>query len=277
MSKQVLPRPEKLNGTRSCEMAALLVTLGFEPVDGSMSVAMGQGVPGGRLGYWRFLPAHPRGVYSLGRVLKHGLDVLQCGKAVYKGAPVYREQAIIVAAYHNYRMLVEQALHGTALRAECCGTVWLLQRVEARGVPEMASVDEVRQFNAMGTRNTELAATLVTLGFIPCNMGGEFVGGQRVTHEVRGRVWVFTERSADGQWTLQERMARWADDAWSAREENVDPLACCADAFWNLRHLRKGLKDAQVFIRAQNGRRHILVRKDASAHVWAAAEKFLTR
>lgn len=277
MSKEVLPKPEKLDGTRSCEMAALLVTLGFEPADSSMAVAMGHGIPGGRLGYWRFLPGHPRGVYSLKNVLRHGLDVAQCSTAVYKGVPVYREQSTIVAAFHNYRMLVENVLNGTRLRAVNCGTVWLLQRVEAQGVPEMASRDEVRAFNAMGTRNTELAATLVTLGFIPAEFGGGSVVMQAVQHEVRGRVWVFPERSACGSWQLQERMARWLDDAWSAREDNTDPLACCADAFWNLRHLRRGLKEAQVFIRAENGKRHVLVRKDASAHVWAQAEKFLIR
>ncbi len=276
MGDEVLPRPEKLNGTRSCEMAALLVTLGFEPADNSMAVATGHGIPGGRLGYWRFLPVHPRGVYDLKRVVAHGLDVAACGLAVYKGVPVYREQAVIVAAFHNYRMLVENVLNGTRLRAECCGNVWLLRRVEAAGVPELASRDEVRAFHAMGTRNTELAAALITLGFVPGEFGGGGVAA-RVQHEARGKVWVFPERSADGLWQLQERMARWQDDVWSARPENTDPLACCADAFWNLRHLRRGLKEAQVFIRAENGRRHVLVRRDAPESVWAQAEKFLIR
>lgn len=280
MSNLVLPKPEELNGTRSCEMAALLVTLGFEPADAQMSIATGHGIPGGKLGYWRFLPGHPGGRYELKRVLGLGMNVDFVGHAVYKNVPVYREQAAIVAAFHNYRMLVENVLNGTRLEAERRGNWWVLRRVEARGVAENASTAEVRAFMEHGTRNTELAATLVALGFIPAGMqagGGEVAAVCQVQHEVRGRVWVFPERSVDGMWSLQERMARWQDDAWSARPDNVDPLACCADAFWNLRTLRRGLKEAHVYVRAQNGRRHVLVRRDAADSVWAKAEQFLTR
>lgn len=280
----VLPKPEKLNGTRSCELAALLCTMGFTPADNQMSVAIGSGVPGGSLGYWRFLPVHPEGKYNLKAVVHHGLNPYMAAAATnVSKLPVYAEQAYIVAAFHNYRMLVESVLHGTRLRltaqpwqgrpdiAAAYGAVYVFERVEAGAAPEMPGAEELRAFRATGTRNTELAAALATLGFTPGDVGTS------IAHEVRGHVWLFPERSMGGHWSLQERMARWADDAWCARPGNVDPIACMADAFWNLRHLRRSLKDATVYVQAKNGERSVLVRKDAPERIWAAAEKFLTR
>lgn len=268
---EVLPKPEKLNGTRSCELAALLVTMGFTPADRQMSIATGQGIPGGSLGYWRFLPDHPAKRYSLRTVIAHGLDPYQAGKPRVNGTPLYPEQAYIAAAFHNYRLLVESVTHGTRLRLRPCGGLYVFEREEARGVAEMPGVDELRVLRVNGTRNTELAAALATLGFNPGDTGTQ------VAHEVRGHVWLFPERSEDGRYSLQERMARWADDAWCALEGNTDPIAAMADAFWNLRHLRRGLRDARVYVQAQNGQRSVLVRRDASAETWAKAEAFLTR
>ena len=276
---EVLPKPEKLNGTRSCELAALLVTMGFTPADRQMSIATGQGVPGGSLGYWRFLPDHPAKRYSLRAVIAHGLDAYQAAKPNCGALPVYPEQAYIAAAFHNYRLLVESVTHGTRLRLKATAwqarpdlaAVYVFERVEARGVAEMPGGDELRVLRVNGTRNTELAAALATLGFEPGSTG------TRIAHEVRGHVWLFPERSADGRYSLQERMARWADDAWCAQEGNTDPIAAMADAFWNLRHLRRGLRDARVYVQAQNGERTVLVRRDASTETWAKAEAFLTR
>lgn len=276
---EVLPKPEKLNGTRSCELAALLVTMGFTPADRQMSIATGTGVPGGSLGYWRFMPEHPAKRYSLRAVLSRGLDPYQASKAAARQLPVYPEQAYIAAAYHNYRMLVESVVHGTRLRL--VATTWpgrpdlppvyVFERVEAAAAPEMPGADELRAFRAAGTRNTELAAALATLGFMPGDTG------TRIAHEARGHVWLFPATSMGGHWQLGERMARWADDAWCSQDGNTDPIAAMADAFWNLRHLRRGLRDAQVYIQAKNGQRTVLVRKDAGARVWAAAERFLTK
>lgn len=264
---EVLPKPDRLNRTKNCELAALLVTLDFTPVDRQMTLATGQGVPGGSLGYWRFLPEHPAGRYSLRAVLKHGLNERQ---ALQPGA--YREQAYIAAAFHNYRLLIEQLMHGTRLRLERCGYVYIFQRVEAMAMPEECSAAELRSFLGTGTRNTELAAALATLGFNPAGAEG---AGVRIAHECRGHVWMLPDRSADGRWSLQERMHRWADDAWCGQPENVDPIACMADAFYNLRQLRLGLKHAQVYVRVQNGSRSVLVRRDASKRVLDAAERFL--
>lgn len=255
---------------------ALLVTMGFVPADGQMSIATGQGIPGGSLGYWRFLPQHPAKRYSLRAVLAHGLDVYQAGKSTrYElrstKCEVYPEQAYIAAAFHNYRMLVESVQHGTRLRLVRCGFLFVFERIEAAAAPEMLGAAELRAWRANGTRNTELAAALATLGFNPG------ATGTRIEHEVRGHVWLFPERSTDGRYGLQERMARWADDAWCAQEGNADPIAAMADAFWNLRHLRRSLRDARVYVQAQNGERTVLVRRDASAATWAKAEAFLTR
>lgn len=279
---EVLPKPEKLNGTRSCELAALLVTMGFTPADTQMSIATGQGIPGGSLGYWRFLPDHPAKRYSLRTVIAYGLDPYQAGKLRVNGAPLYPEQAYIAAAFHNYRLLVESVTHGTRLRLRPCGGLYVFEREEARGVAELPGSDELRVLRANGTRNTELAAALATLGFTPGDPpppGGYGVTstGTRIAHEVRGHVWLFPERSADGRYSLQERMARWADDAWCAQDGNTDPIAAMADAFWNLRHLRRSLRDARVYVQAQNGTRTVLVRRDASEETWAKAERFLTR
>lgn len=279
----VLPKPERLNGTRSCELAALLVTLGFQPADNQMTVATGQGVPGGNLGYWRFLPAHPQNRYNLKTVLSRGLDPRQSQKITTHAALFYPEQAFIAAAFHNYRLLVESVLHGTRLRlvkvpwlanAECWNThgpLCVFERVEAAAVPEMPAAAELQSLRAHGTRNTELAAALATIGFEPGDTG------TRITHEMRGHVWVFPAWSVGNRWHLQERMAKWQDDAWCSRPENTDPIAVLADAFWNLRHLRRSLRDARVYVQAQNGDRTILVRRDAGERIWSQAEKFLTR
>lgn len=276
MSGEVLPRPERLNGTKNCELAALLVTLGFEPVDRQMQVATGQGVKGGSLGYWRFLPGHPEGRFSLKEVLRHGLDPLQ-GMQVGRG--FYVEQAYIAAAFHNYRLLVESVMHGARVRYAagreaygCATRPWVLERVEGRGMREECGAGELGEFLATGTRNTELAAALVTLGFAP---DGGVAGGLTLAHERRGKVWMFAPVSCDGKWRLDERLARWQDDAWCGRPGNNDPIACMADGFYNLRQLRRGLRDAQVWVRAQNGRRSVMVKRDADASVWAKAERFL--
>ena len=235
-----------------------------------------------------------------------------------QGTPLYPEQAYIAAAFHNYRLLVESVTHGTRLRLKATAwralrlkaTAWQALRLKAtawQARPDLAPVyvfervdpsprlaalacsaeagaseEDMRIFRAHGTRNTELAAALATLGFDPGSPpapGGYGVTstGTRIAHEVRGHVWLFPERSADGRYSLQERMARWADDAWCAQEGNTDPIAAMADAFWNLRHLRRSLRDARVYVQAQNGERTVLVRRDANAETWAKAEAFLTR
>lgn len=268
-----MPKPERLDSTGSCELAALLVTLGFEPADRQMTIATGAGIPGGRVGHWRFLPVHPAGRYDLRRVLKYGVRAWRYGRG--GGSDPYAEAVWISAAFHNYRLLVEHVVRGVPLTFVRGGTVmpgspagefFVLRRREC-GQSDV-TINDVR---AAGTRRTELAAALVTLGFRLVDGGGTVVAGPG------GVIWQFAGLSENGAWALNERMARWADDDWCGRGENVDPVACMADAFWNLRHLRRGLRDAQVYVRAQNGRRSVLVRQDAAGRVWQQAERFLMR
>ena len=149
---EVLPKPEKLDGTRSCELAALLVTMGFTPADSQMSIATGQGIPGGSLGYCRFLPEHPAKRYSLRAVIAHGLNAYQAAKPNCGALPIYPEQAYIAAAFHNYRLLVESVTHGTRLRLTATAwqarpdlaPVYVFEREEARGVAETPGDDELR-------------------------------------------------------------------------------------------------------------------------------------
>jgi hypothetical protein len=275
---EVLPAPEKLDGTKSCEMAALLVTLNFTSVDDALTVAKGDGIPGGRLGYWRFLPQHPQGKYSLAAVLRRGLDPEQGGKVGTAAQPMYREQAFIAAAFHNKRMLVEHVMNGVRLRLDRCGEVYVLHRVEGQGVAELSAAPVVRAMITAGTRRTELAAAMATLGFEPTPVRDEAAhGAARVTHEQSGTVWMLPEKNADGRWELQERIAKFMDDAWCGREDNTDPVACIADGFWNLRHLRRRLRDANVLVRVQNGERSVLLARNASDAQWAAASNFLKR
>lgn len=286
MSREVLPQPERLDGTRSCEMAALLATLGFEPVDRQMAIVTGDGVPGGRLGYWRFLPQHPRGRFALRTVLSGGLDVYALQRAAQPDFPAApAEQVYIAAVFHNMRLLTEQVTRGTRLRlrplmfpAQGLAAVYVFERVEARGMEELPGTQVVREFMSAGTRRTELAAALATLGFDPGDAQEcEVLAGRggRIAHEQGGMLWLFPNRSADGRWELQERMARWADDAWCAREENNDPIACMADACWNLRHLRKTVREAQRLVRVKNGDRTVLLSAGAGDREWKRAAEFL--
>ncbi len=273
----VLPNPERLDGTKSCELAAILVTLGFTPVDKQLTVASGDGIPGGRLGYWRFLPLHPQRRYDLRAVLSHGVAPYQAAKQDNAGQPAYREQAYMAAAMHNYRMLIEQVRHGTRLELTPCGYLYLLRRVEAQGVPEMAGKTEVRGMMAAGTRRTELAAGLATLGFEPMAVRQGAGGGVgTLAHECGGIIWMFPAASLRlGEASLGECMARWADDTWSSREDNAAPIACMADAFWNLRHLRKSVAEARQLVRVQNGGRSVLLASNAPQAAWDRAAKFL--
>lgn len=271
MSKPVLPTPDKLHSTRNCELAAILFTMGFEPVDKPESVT-GDEVPGGKLGYWRFLPLCAGNRYMLSAALAHGTDPHQAGKAATPLCPVYREQAYMAAAFHNYRLLVESLRYGTTLSLQPCGYLYIFQRA-GRKPADTVSAQELADFEAHGSRQTRLAAALATLGF-PLH-GAADAGGVALAHGKSGRVWFIGEASLDGRWQRDERMARWVDDAWCARPGNNDPIAAMADAFWNLDHIRAALKARTEYIRVKNGDRFAMVRRSAGDATWQKAEHFL--
>lgn len=268
MSRQCfnIPAPEALERVGECELVAILCTMDFPTPDNAMSVASGDGIAGKR-GYWRFLPGAPGGRYSLKRVLANGTDARQAER---EGA--YPEQAYMAACMHNYRMLVEQVRAGLALRARRCGYLWLLEPAGGESMRWEQTAQEWAVARELGTENVAMVAGLVTLGF-----DVEASGGRAVDHGKKMCRWRVSERSADGKWGLSEVMTKWGDEEWCGEPGNVSPVAAMADCMWNLRYLRDSLAGAVHYIRAANGGRSVVVRKDASEAVWEQAEKFLLR
>lgn len=276
MSSPVLPKPEQLHSTKNCELAAMLVTMGFEPVDDAMATVTGDGVPGGRLGYWRFLPTCTGGRFLLSAALANGCDPHQAAKHGTPLCPVYTEQAYIAAGFHNYRMLVEQLKYGTALELRPCGVLYLLQRCGTGTPPDTATAAALAEHEAHGSRNTQLAAAMATLGFT-LRSASTATPVTALSHGVIPRTWYISETSLDGRWQRDERLARWANDAWCSRPQNNDPIACMADAFFNLNQLRARLQSAAGYARVQHGKKSVLLRTDAGDAAWQKAENFLTR
>lgn len=275
MAAPVLPAPDKLYSTRNCELAAILYTMGFEPAD-SPETAAGDGVPGGRLGYWRFLPLCASRRYALAFALARGADPYQACSPADPLHPVYREQAYMAAAFHNYGMLAASLRHGRPLELRPCGFLFLLLPAEARGVFEdTADAAGLAEYEAQGSRNMQLAAAMAALGFEPCCAAAPGMLG--IGHGKCLRTWHFAARSADGRWERDERLARWDDDAWCARLDNTDPMAAMADAFYNLAAIRAALRAKAPYLRVDNGRRSVLLRATASEAAWQRAERFLTR
>ncbi len=261
----VLPSPEDLRGTSSCELAAMLLTMGFEMVDG-LATCRGDGLPGGRRGYFRFLPRCWGKRFDLKKALARGLNPRQPAGT----------QAIIAAAFHNYRLLIESVQHGTRLALDEYEERYLFRRVEAEAVPQvLRSEADVEVFRAHGSDNTMLVASLATIGFEPYNAGGEERVG--IAHGKVMRTWYLPARSRDGRYDLNESMARWQDDAWCANPANDDPRAVCADAFWNLNFVRLGVKNAADYVQVKNGNRTVVVRADAPEAVWRGAQEFLLK
>ena len=274
MSNPILPQPDKLHSTRNGELAAILYTMGFEPVERMMDPVSGDGVPGGRLGYWRFLPICEGGRYSLAAALAHGTDPHQAAALSTPACPIYREQAYMAAAFHNYRMLIEHLQQGTGLELRPCGYLYLLQRRGGIAPGDTRSGAELAQWQRYGSRNTRLAAALATLGFTLGDISTQ-PGAWHLAHGAMPRVWAVSERSLDGRHQRSVCIAHWEDDAWCARPGNTDPIAAMADAFFNLAQIRAALKQAIEFKRIQHGGRSVMVRRNASDATWQRAESFL--
>ena len=254
-------------------MAAILYTLGFEPVDKMMDQVSGDGVPGGKLGYWRFLPICEGGRYSLQVALAHGTDPHQAGKAATQLRPVYREQAYMSAAYHNYRLLIEHLQHGTRLTLRPCGYLYLLQRLGYAAGDDTRSGAELTRWQSYGSRNTRLAAALATLGFALSDTAGAQT--MSLAHGAMPRIWYISARSLDGKHERYDCIRKWEDDAWCSQPGNNDPVAVMADAFFNLQQIRSSLKQADEYKRIRHGDRSVIVRRNASDATWDRAERFL--
>ncbi len=261
-------------------MAALLVTMGFVSVDPVMTVVQGDGIPGGRAGYWRFLPEHPAKKYSLAMVIRHGLNACQASPLPAlmqsQGIVVYPEQAYIAAAFHNKRLLVESIFNGTRLKLDRVGYLYVFRRVGAEAIPELPGEGVARELMTASTRRTEMVAALATLGFEPAPLRqAPATSATMVTHEGGSVTWMLPEISKDGRWQLAERMSRYDDASWCARADNTDPIACISDAFWNLNQIRRTRCDERTLIRVQNGNRSILLPQNAPDAMKKRAADFL--
>lgn len=269
MQKYKMPAPADLAATNDCELVAVLLTLDFATPDNAMSVCSGDGIVG-RKGYWRFLPEGPGAKYKLAQVLRHGTCATL---AQVPGA--YMVQAYMTACMHNYRLLVEALQHGTRLRVQKCGYLWLLQRDGGSAPPARHGTPQERAaWLAHGSHNTAMVAGMVTLGFEPYNVQAPDLGA--VSHGRLMHTWYLPAVSADGKWQRERVMALWNDVAWCSSPDNESPVAAMSDCMWNLKYVRDSLRGGAAYVRAQNGGRAVYVRAGADQAVWDKAERFLT-
>jgi hypothetical protein len=266
----VLPPADPLSSTRNCELAAILLSLGFAPVERSMTIASGIGIA--EQGYWRFVQLHPTRAYLMHAVLRHGTRADLAAVRPAAGLPVYAEQAYMCAALHNRRMLVEHAMHGTPLRLEPCGYLHILQRTGTRSMPDHLAPAALAAFRACSVPSNDLAATLATLGFDP------FAGGsQTISHNPTGTTWHFAPTAPGSSLTLAEVANLFHDHAWCGRPDNQHPVACCAAVLANLAHCRRAIHHSTHYVRAAANGRVAWLRRNAAEETWQQAEKFLTR
>lgn len=128
------------------------------------------------------------------------------------------------------------------------------------------------------TRNTELAACLITLGFPLLNDTPGFarVIGDGIAGPGGAVTWWFGKRSADGRYSLGEVMARWEDWGWLNDVNNMDPLAYIITAFHNKRRLVDEVKKREVMVLVRSGRRCALFSKNSSRRTVERIERFLS-
>ncbi len=271
MSASVLPSADPLRSTRNSELAAVLLSLGFSPVESSMTIAGGHGVRGGEQSFWRFVQQHPRRTYAMGAVLHYGTRADLAAVLPAAGLPVYTEQAYMCAALHNRRMLVEHAMHGTRMRLEPCGYLYLLQRTGTRAAAEQLDPVALAAFRACSVPSNDMAAALATLGFDP------FAGGaQTIAHSPTGTAWHFPDTAPGCTLTASEVSNLFSCRSWAAQPDNTHPIACMAAVLANLAYCRAALQDARTYVRASANGRVAWLRKDAADSTWLQAEQFLT-
>lgn len=126
------------------------------------------------------------------------------------------------------------------------------------------------------TRNTELAACLVTLGFELLNGSAGFarVIGDGIAAPGGAVTWYFSKRSRDGRYTLGEVLARWDDWDW-LNSDTQDPLAYVITAFHNKRRLVDEIKRQEVMVLVRTGRRYALFAKNAGRQTMEKVGRFM--
>lgn len=254
---------ESADSVSVCEMAALLVTLGYEPVGGSMALLTGDGVGGGGKRQWRFFKLNPLDPESdLAAVLTAGVDAeKQRGPAAW-----------IALAFANARALRDAIRTGSGLTWSRRGPGFGLSVLHVAAVQRRVSEVSAELAAAIDDESVELVAAMAALGFNP--LGERSAEAVTVSHRrLPGAVWYLPPVAANGTARVSECMALYQDSAWCARENNRHPIAAIADAFYNLRVLRhaQGLDVVRVVHRG----RKVYVGRDASDATWAKAEKFL--
>ena len=123
------------------------------------------------------------------------------------------------------------------------------------------------------TNDLEIASALVTLGFTCRGMqrykSADLPGAGEVCY------WQFDVVSEDGQYTLEQVLAAWKNDAWLTDPANDDPLAAIIVAFRNRHRLLDWVKQSTAMVAVKNGNRWAFVPENADkAHV-ARAKAFL--
>ena len=127
------------------------------------------------------------------------------------------------------------------------------------------------------TRNTELAACLITLGFPLLNStpGLSRVIGEGIAAPGGAVTWWFEKRSRDGKYTMDEVLARWEDWNWLNDPNNLDPLAYIITGFHNRRRLIDEVKQQAVMVLVRTGARYALFSKNSSRSTLDRVEKFM--
>lgn len=114
------------------------------------------------------------------------------------------------------------------------------------------------------TRNTMLAAALVTLG-IPLaeSSGGGLVTGDGIIAPGGSITWCFEPVSSDGRYRTSEMMNLWTNREWLTNPENDHPLAYIACAMHNYKRLLDHVKQSVPIGLIRSGKKMALVRLDA--------------
>lgn len=131
--------------------------------------------------------------------------------------------------------------------------------------------------NFESTRNTELAACLITLGFPLLNdtPGFSRVIGEGISAPGGAVTWWFGKCSRDGKYTMAEVLARWEDWKWLNDPNNLDPLAYIITGFHNRRRLIDEVKQQAAMVLVRSGSRYALFSKNSGRGELDRIGKFL--
>lgn len=131
--------------------------------------------------------------------------------------------------------------------------------------------------NFESTRNTELAACLITLGFplLHDTPGFSRVIGEGISAPGGAVTWWFGKCSRDGKYTMAEVLARWEDWDWLNDPNNLDPLAYIITGFHNRRRLIDEVKQKAAMVLVRSGSRYALFSKNSGRGELDRIGKFL--